>query len=447
MARGAARLASFGRVTCTRVSAGAHPLDARAVDASTPASRRDLLRMTSAVLASARGVPAPRPRRRPPVLGVSRGASRSAPPPIPPSPLPPPSSIPRRVALAGILAAIPLPGRSPLARAAQPPTPDPLADAADLARLAALEPDPEVAIDAWDEVVRLAEAARTPPTPTVASWLAARADVLAALRRWPEAERAYADAADALVSSGASASSPAGAAALALAYDCRGLALGAAGDWNAAVDASRRALATAGSAGLAREGLDVPTTAPAAGLIGGAPTVAQRLAFHAAMARWGAGDVAAAAAALDRLDVGPEPEPGFPQFWEARAALAAALWASGAKPRAEAEWAALCRGAKPNPPAVPTNGVKAAVNKAAQMQFDGYGVLMDKRCEDFSTGTPLPCDDAGIPGAGGSSAPCRLFTAEETKNRLWPPAATEALEGFLRDGPEYVLRASEMARG
>ena len=27
------------------------------------------------------------------------------------------------------------------------------------------------------------------------------------------------------------------------------------------------------------------------------------------------------------------------------------------------------------------------------------------------------------------------------------PAATEALEGFLRDGPEYVLRASEMARG
>ena len=206
----------------------------------------------------------------------------------------------------------------------------------------------------------------------------------------------------ALASSGASSSSR-GAAALALAYDCRSLALGAVGDWNAAVDASRRALVFVGSAGLAREGLDVPTTAPAAGLIGGAPTVAQRVAFHAAMARWGAGDVAAAAAALDRLDVGPEPEPGYPQFWEARAALAVALWASGAKPRAEAEWAALCRGAKPNPPAVPTNGVKAAVNKAAQMQFDGYGVLMDKRCEDFSTGTPLPCDDAGIPGAGGAA--------------------------------------------
>ena len=411
--------------------------------------------MTSAVLALARGVPAPRPRGRPPVPrdDVSR-ASRSAPepiprsppPPIPRSPLPPLSSIPRRVALTGILAAIPLPGRSSLARAAQSQTPNPLADAADLARLAALEPDPEVAVDAWDEVIRLVDAAETPRTSTIASWLVARADVLAALRRWPEAERAYADAADALASSGASSSSR-GAAALALAYDCRGLALGAAGDWNAAVDASRRALVFVGSAGLAREGLDVPTTAPAAGLIGGAPTVAQRVAFHAAMARWGAGDVAAAAAALDRLDVGPEPEPGYPQFWEARAALAVALWASGAKPRAEAEWAALCRGAKPNPPAVPTNGVKAAVNKAAQMQFDGYGVLMDKRCEDFSTGTPLPCDDAGIPGAGGSSAPCRLFTAEETRNRLWPPAATEALEGFLRDGPEYVLRASEMARG
>jgi hypothetical protein len=44
------------------------------------------------------------------------------------------------------------------------------------------------------------------------------------------------------------------------------------------------------------------------------------------MARWGAGDVLASAAMLSRIDLGPEPIAGYPQFWEARAARAAALW-------------------------------------------------------------------------------------------------------------------------
>jgi hypothetical protein len=95
---------------------------------------------------------------------------------------------------------------------------------------------------------------------------------------------------------------------------------------------------------------------------------------------------------------------------------------------------------------VPKNGVKAAVNKAAQAQFDAYGVLMDKRCEDFASGTPLPCDDAGIPGSGGSSSPCAIFTEQEARARLWPPSAVSALGEFLKDGPEFVLRASEMER-
>ena len=82
---------------------------------------------------------------------------------------------------------------------------------------------------------------------------------------------------------------------------------------------------------------------------------------------------------LSLYHTGPEPDAGYPQFWEARAARAAALWASNAKPQAEAEWSALCRPVKTNPPAKPTNAAKAAVNRAAQMQFDGYGVLMDKR--------------------------------------------------------------------
>ena len=200
------------------------------------------------------------------------------------------------------------------------------------------------------------------------------------------------------------------------------------------------------SGGASGRAVDVPTTAFKAGMRGGAPTVAQRVAFDAAMARWGAGEPAVAVAMLDQLDMGPEPDAGYPQFWEARAARAAALWASGAKPRAEAEWAALCAPTRPNPPATPTNGVKAAVNKAAQAQFDAYGILMDKRCEDFSSGTPLPCDDAGIPGSAGSSSPCAIFTTQEARARLWPPGAVKALGEFLQDGPEFVLRASEMER-
>jgi len=336
-------------------------------------------------------------------------------------------------------------------------------EAASLAKLAAAEPDGEIAVYAWDEAVRLAgvaaDAGQPLPAETTAGWFAARADCLAGLRRWADAEKAYAEAAEALaevvtsqiITSGTSAGVESHQtplyARLAMAHDGRALAAGAIGDWKGSVEASRKATAAAGLGGLGGKDVDVPTTAFKAGLRGGAPTVSQRVEFDAAMARWGAGDPAGAAAALQRVDFGPEPDAGFPQFWEARAALAVALWASGAKPRAEAEWSRLCQPTKPNPPATPANGVKAAVNKAAQAQFEAYGMRMDKRCEDFESGTPLPCDDAGIPGSGGSSAPCGIFTRAEVENRLWPPAAARALEEFLKDGPEFVLRASEMDRG
>ena len=331
-------------------------------------------------------------------------------------------------------------------------------EALSLAKLASDEPDAEIAVDAWNECVRLAgvasDAGQPLPQETVATWLAARADCFASLRKWQDAEKAYGEAAEALakvVASGANANIAPDtrplSAQLAMAHDGRSIAAGAIGDWVGALEASRRATAAAGLGGLGGRDIDVPTTAFKAGMRGGAPTVRQRVEFDAAMARWGAGDAAGAAAALDRLDFGPEPDAGFPQFWEARAALAVALWASGAKPRAEAEWSALCRPTKPNPPSTPSNGVKAAVNKAAQAQFEAYGVLMDKRCEDFDSGTPLPCDDAGIPGSGGSSAACGIFTVSEVENRLWPPDAVKALGEFLKDGPEFVLRASEMERG
>ena len=75
---------------------------------------------------------------------------------------------------------------------ARPADMDPSAkEALSLARLAYAEPDAEIAVDAWDEVVRLAAAAADAGTPlpeeTVSLWLAARADCLASLRRWADA--------------------------------------------------------------------------------------------------------------------------------------------------------------------------------------------------------------------------------------------------------------------
>ncbi|MGB1871072.1 MAG: hypothetical protein ACPHQ8_00485, partial [Candidatus Puniceispirillaceae bacterium] len=75
-------------------------------------------------------------------------------------------------------------------------------EALSLARLATNEPDAEIAVDAWNEAVRLAAAAADAGAPlpdeTVGVWLAARADCLASLRRWADAERAYGQAAEAL---------------------------------------------------------------------------------------------------------------------------------------------------------------------------------------------------------------------------------------------------------
>ena len=116
-----------------------------------------------------------------------------------------------------------------------------------------------------------------------------------------------------------------------------------------------------------------------------------------------------------------------------------------ARPRRE--WGRLCAPTRPNPPATPTNGVKAAVNKAAQAQFDAYGVLMDKRCEEAS-GTPLPCASTeGIPGSGGIRPHRAPSSRSEKRARgLRPPSAVSEVGEFLKDGPEFVLRASEMER-
>ena len=71
-------------------------------------------------------------------------------------------------------------------------------EASNLASLASQEPDAEIAVELWDEVVRLAKASGESATPTGGSWLYSRAECLGALRRWTDAERAYGEAADVL---------------------------------------------------------------------------------------------------------------------------------------------------------------------------------------------------------------------------------------------------------
>ena len=139
-------------------------------------------------------------------------------------------------------------------------------EASNLASLASQEPDAEIAVELWDEVVRLAKASGESATPTGGSWLYSRAECLGALRRWTDAERAYGEAADvletALESTSGKKKDNATALTLALAHDGRSLSLGQLDDWPGAVEASRRALAAGGAAGVTEGGgLDVPTTA------------------------------------------------------------------------------------------------------------------------------------------------------------------------------------------
>ena len=130
-------------------------------------------------------------------------------------------------------------------------------------------------------------------------------------------------------------------------------------------------------------------------------------------------------------DKGPDPlDKGFPQFWDARAAQVAALFGNGYGGKAELEWQQLCTSHPPPPPSVPKSKVKQYVNRAAQRMLDAERLVTANDCEDYDTGVAIPCDAAGIPGLGGSSSPCALYTAQEVRARLWPPALADALAEF-----------------
>eukprot|EP00899_Mesostigma_viride_P029142 jgi/Mesvir1/9412/Mv01515-RA.1 len=302
-----------------------------------------------------------------------------------------------------------------------------------MAKLADREPDPENALTLWDEIIEL--------NPENGVYYYARANNSLMLNRWDDALQDYARAIPLLKGNraGATVVLPAGnpvpieIIAEALARDGTGLALSQKGDWAGALDSFQRALGTIGLAGISE--LPVPEGTPFSGLLGSAPTLGQRIELHAALALLGKGDSRGAVSALQRIDKGPSPD-GYPQFWDAAAALVAALTSAGMVTEAEMEWANLCRPTPPAPPATPDNPVFARINKAAQTMLDLQGMALDRNCEDFDTGTLLPCDDAGIPGLGGSSSPCALYTVKEVKARRWPEAAVKGLEKFLSISPE-----------
>ena len=222
-----------------------------------------------------------------------------------------------------------------------------------------------------------------------------------------------------------------GGVELALCYDGLGLAIMCQEErWNEALDAFTRSLGTLGQQALSEEEVPSNILIPLSGLRGGAPTLYQRVELHYALAQYGAGMPGGSLETLQQLDKGPNPD-GFPQFWEARAAQVAVLYGSGFKGKAELEWQGLCAPHPPPPPSVPQNKVKLAVNRAAQAFLDVEGLVTDNSCEDYDSGTQIPCDAAGIPGLGGSSSPCVLYTREEVKKRLWPANLVETFGAFL----------------
>ncbi|UPR01320.1 hypothetical protein HOP50_07g46420 [Chloropicon primus] len=224
--------------------------------------------------------------------------------------------------------------------------------------------------------------------------------------------------------------------AVALALDGQGIALGQTGRWEEAQVAFTKCLgvlAVNASSGLDVE--EVPRGWTLSGLRGGAPTMFQRAQLNLALAKYGAGDREGALKVLQGLDKGPDPgDRGYPQFWDARAAQVAALYGNGFGGKAELEWKQLCVSHPPPPPSRPNNKVKLAVNRAAQRMLDMEALVTDNRCEDFESGTQIPCDDAGIPGLGGSSSPCVLYTEREVTARLWPSELVQNLADFRGQG-------------
>lgn len=134
-----------------------------------------------------------------------------------------------------------------------------------------------------------------------------------------------------------------------------------------------------------------------------------------------------------------------PEFWDARAAAAAFLWAAGREADAEAEWAALCKsgrgfGGPRSAEAQPGEDASSAAFAAR--------LLTQQFAQQAAVVTDLYKKGGGVGGGGGGTragdgddTPCRLYADPARVAGRWPPRATAALDAFRK-----VARAGR-ARG
>jgi tetratricopeptide (TPR) repeat protein len=110
-----------------------------------------------------------------------------------------------------------------------------------------------------------------------------------------------------------------------------------------------------------------------------------------------------------------------PEFWDARAASAAFLWASGASAEAEAAWDSLCRAGRGF--GAPRSAEEARAD--GKLAFAGR-LLSQQLAQQAGAMGVLPVRDSR------DDTPCRLYRDLSTVEPRWPPRATAALDAFLR---------------
>jgi hypothetical protein len=134
-----------------------------------------------------------------------------------------------------------------------------------------------------------------------------------------------------------------------------------------------------------------------------------------------------------------------PEFWDARAAAAAFMWADGREADAEAEWARLCRSGRGFGAAASAEDARADGRAAyaarlleqqlAQQAAVVAGVISSDgaRRDGRESGGAARGDAAGVLSrAAADDTPCALYASTKIVAPRWPPRCTAALDAFLK---------------
>ena len=135
-----------------------------------------------------------------------------------------------------------------------------------------------------------------------------------------------------------------------------------------------------------------------------------------------------------------------PEFWDARAAAAAFMWADGREADAEAEWARLCRsgrgfGASASAEDARADGRAAYAARLLEQQLAQQAAVVagvissdGARRDGRESGGAARGEAAGglssKPAA--DDTPCALYASTKIVAPRWPPRCTAALDAFLK---------------